>query len=289
MRVRTRSILLGAGLVVAIAVVVLGRQWWENTKNGGQLYAEPFRIAGNFYYVGANDVASFLITGSQGHVLIDGGYPGTAKMIRGSVEKLGFKISDVRILLNSEAHFDHGGGLAELQQASGAQLWASEGSADVLAAGGYDPHLRLPMRLISFAVRYPRPRIDHRFSDGATVRLGEIALTAHVTPGHTRGCTTWTFDVTDAGRLLHVVDACSLVTLGGSYPGYQADLERTFTVLRSLPADVWVTSHARLFGRYRKFTEQQTAAAGANPFVDPAGYRAYIEEGEQRLRRETGK
>src|SRR6185312_13054072 len=107
--------------------------------HGGQQYAEPFRIAGNLYYVGANDVTSFLITSRQGHVLIDGGYPGTPPLIMASIAKLGFKITDVKVLLNSHAHYDHAGGLAELQKASGAELWISEGDADIVAAGnGHD-------------------------------------------------------------------------------------------------------------------------------------------------------
>ena len=123
----------------AAPIVILGRMWKANAERGGQQPAEPFRIAGNFNYVGANDVTSFLITGPEGHVLLDGGYPGTAPMIMASIATLGFDIKDVKVLLNSLPHGDHAGGLAALQQASGAQLWASEASADVIASGGIAP------------------------------------------------------------------------------------------------------------------------------------------------------
>ena len=280
-----RWLLVLLGLVMALAVF-LGIKWREGTDNGGQKPAEPFRIAGNLYYVGANDIASFLITGPEGHVLIDGGYPGTPPLIMASIAKLGFDIKDVKVLLNSEHHFDHAGGLAALQEASGAELWASEASAAAMAAGGYDADIPLPMRAIAWAIRYPAPRVDHVFKEGDTIRVGTTALTAHVTGGHTRGCTSYAFPVRDGERVLQVVSACSLVVLqGAGYPGYRTDFERTFRVLRSLPADIWVTSHARLFGRYRKFVARADAANPADPFIDPEGYRAYIDSGEARFRR----
>lgn len=283
-----RRVLLAVLGVAAALIVLLYPRWKENTNNGGQKYAEPFRIAGNLYYVGANDVASFLITGPEGHVLIDGGYPGTAPMIMASISKLGFDIRDVKVLLNSEPHFDHAGGLAALQKASGAELWASDASADAIEAGGDDRNIILPLRA---AIRlgilsYPAARVDHRFKDGDTIRAGPIAITAHVTGGHTRGCTSYSFPVRDGGRVLNVVSACSLVVLGGSrYSEQGADLERTFRVLRDLPADIWVSSHARLWGRYRKFVARDTAKNPTDPFIDPEGYRAYIDSGEARFRR----
>ncbi|HEU4563956.1 MAG TPA: subclass B3 metallo-beta-lactamase [Gemmatimonadaceae bacterium] len=274
--------------LVAVLGAFLYPKWKENTNNGGQLPAEPFRIAGNFYYVGANDVAAFLITGPEGHVLIDGGYPGTAPMIVASIAKLGFDIRDMRVLLSSEPHFDHAGGLAALQRASGAELWASAASADAIASGGDDRDIALPLRAL-FRIGilgYPAARVDHRLEDGDTIRVGPIALTAHVTGGHTRGCTSWSFPVRDGDRVLNVVSACSLLVLGASrYPEQQADLERTFRVLRGLPADIWVTSHARLWGRYRKFVARDTAKDPVRPFMDPEGYRAYIDTAEARLRR----
>lgn len=274
--------------VAAILVGVLVSQWKASSDRGGQKYAQPFRIAGNFYYVGANDVAAFLVTGPQGHVVIDGGYPGTATMIAASIRELGFDVGDVKVLLNSEPHGDHAGGLAALQRMSGAELWASEASAPVIESGGDDQDLILPLRALMWTglIGYPAARVDHRFKDGDTVRMGPLALTAHITGGHTRGCTSWSFPVRDGGRVLNVVSACSLKVLGGMrYPEQRADLERSFRVLRALPADVWVTSHARLWGRYRKFVARGTAKNPADPFIDPAGYRAYIDSAQAQVRR----
>ena len=135
------------GLVSVLALVLVGR-WLNATKRGGQGPAEPFRIAGNLYYVGATDAAAFLITGPEGHIVLDGGYPSTAPMIMASIAKLRFNIKDVKVLLNSEPHPDHAGGLGVLQQASGAELWASEASAVTLASGGDDPDGVLPLRAL---------------------------------------------------------------------------------------------------------------------------------------------
>ncbi|MCL4866261.1 MAG: metallo-beta-lactamase, partial [Gemmatimonadales bacterium] len=252
---RRWRVVVGLAALGAIALVLLGR-WLNANKIGGQEPAEPFRIAGNLYYVGANDAAAFLLTGPAGHVVLDAGYPTTAPMIMASIATLGFDIRDVKVLLNSEPHPDHAGGLRALQEASGAELWASEASAAAIAAGGDDPDVLLPVRALFWIgfVGYPPARVDHVVQDGDTVRVGPIALTAHITGGHTRGCTSWSFTVPDGDRLLDVVSACSLGLMAGiRYPEQQADLERSFAVLRSLPADIWVTSHARLWGRYRKF------------------------------------
>ncbi|WP_337171316.1 subclass B3 metallo-beta-lactamase [Gemmatimonas aurantiaca] len=275
-------------LFTVACLFALFRVWKANGDRGGQQPAEPFRIAGNFYYVGANDVAAFLIAGPEGHVLIDGGYPGTAPMIIASIAKLGFDIRDVKVLLNSEPHHDHAGGLAALQQASGATLWASAASADVIEAGGDDVDLPWPLRALFRAriLGYPVARVDHRLVDGDMVRVGPIVLTAHITGGHTRGCTSWSLPVHDGERVLQVVSACSLVKLGiGGYPEQDADFERSFVVLRALPADIWVSSHARLWGRYRKFAARDSVTDPVTPFIDPVGYRAYVDSAEARFRR----
>jgi metallo-beta-lactamase class B len=275
-------------LVLSVVALVLVGRRLNATKVGGQGPAEPFRIAGNFYYVGTTDVAAFLITGPEGHVVLDAGYPSTAPMIMASIAKLGFDITDVKVLLNSEPHADHGGGLAVLQQASGAELWASDASADTLTSGGDDPDIVLPVRaLIWLGVigSYPPARVDHRFKDGDTIRVGPIALTAHITAGHTRGCTSWSFPVRDGDRVLNVVSVCDLGVLATSrYPEQAADRERSLRVLRSLPADIWVTNHARAWGRYRKFVASTTAKNPVDAFIDPEGYRAFIDAAEAELR-----
>jgi metallo-beta-lactamase class B len=289
-------------IVVLILLVIIApiagvgfTKWRAAIERGGQQPADPFRIAGNLYYVGASDVASFLITGPEGHVLIDGGYPGSTDIIKQSIAQLGFKIADIKILLNSEPLHDHAGGLADLQKASGAKVWASDSSADFLESGGEEegdePAFRKFVVTVGFQ-RFPPVHVDHRFKDGDTVRLGPIALTARITPGRTKGCTTWTFPVRDGNRELNVVDLCSLTPQPGMrladpqyYPGIRGDFERTFKIARSLPVDIWVTSHARDFGRYRKYTQRGASADSAAPFIDRAGYLAYIDSGEARFKR----
>jgi metallo-beta-lactamase class B len=276
-------LLLGLAALFVVGLVLLGDEARVATKRGGQQPAEPFRIAGNFYYVGANDIAAFLLTGPEGHVVLDAGYPTTAPMIMASIEKLGFSVKDVRVLLNSEAHSDHAGGLAVLQQASGAELWASEASADVIMAGGDDPDIVLPLRALFWigVLSYPPARVDNRFKDGDTIRIGPLALTAHITAGHTRGCTSWSFRVREGDRVLNVVSVCGPGVLEMlRYPEQAADRERSLQVLRSLPADIWVTNHARPWGRYRKFVASTTAKNPVDPFIDPEGYRAYIDAAE---------
>jgi metallo-beta-lactamase class B len=267
--------------------VVLFPKWKAAAELHGQGLAEPFRIAGNLYFVGASDLGSFLLTGPQGHVVLDGGYPTTAPMIMASIASLGFDIKDVKVLLNSDPRPEQAGGLAALQQASGAALWASEASADVIAGGGDDPVMALPLRALARTgvFGYPPARVDHRFKDGDTIRVGPIALTAHITPGTTRGCTSWSFPVRDGSRVLNVVSACAFgMTLGFRYPEQRADIERSLRVLRSLPADIWVTSHGRPWGRYRKFVASKTAKNPVDPFIDPEGYRDYIDAAEEELR-----
>ena len=145
----------------------------------------------------------------------------------------------------------------------------------------------LPLRALIWigVLGYPATRVDHRFKDGETIRVGPIALTAHITAGHSRGCTSWSFPVKDDNRTLNVVSVCDTGVLEMSrYPEQDADRERSLRVLRSLPADIWVTNHARPWGRYRKFVASQAAKNPVDPFIDPDGYRAFIDAAEAELR-----
>ena len=271
------------GLATAV-VPVLFRAWKTAVDNNRwNAAAPPFRIAGNFYYVGTNDASIFLISGPEGHVLLYGG-DGWEPLILGSIAKLGFDIKDVKVLVNSDPH--EARALAALQQASGAQLWAGDTSANIIAAGGEDPEAALFLRtLVRLGpASYKPPRVDHRFKDGDTIRVGPIALTAHITEGKSRGCTSWSFPVRDGDRLLHVVSACDLSREKGMrYRGQDAALERSFRVLRGLPADIWVTARSRMWGRYRKFVASGAAKNPVDPFIDPEGYRAYIDAAEGEL------
>src|SRR5690349_91962 len=207
-RFTRRTRWLAALGVAAALVVFLGYQWQAAIKRNRSVPDEPFKIAGTLYYVGSTGVTSFLLTGPEGHILIDGGYPETAPLILGSIRKVGFDIKDVKVLLNTHAHFDHAGGLRELQDSTGAQLWISDGDADLIARGGHGDRAYGPLRFLGIG-RFPAPRIDHRFNSDTTIRVGPIAVTAHVTAGHTPGCTTWSFPVHHRDRDLLAVDICS--------------------------------------------------------------------------------
>lgn len=294
-RRRLFGILAAAAGVLLVGLVLL---WRSAIRKNRGVPDEPFRIAGNLYSVGGAGVTSFLLTGPEGDVLIDGGFPETAQAIRQNIARLGFDIHDVKVLLNTHAHGDHAGGLRALQEASGAQLWISEADAPVIAAGGaHDPTL-VPQRYLGFLGlgKFPAPRIDHQFTDGAVIRLGPIELTAHVTGGHTPGCTSWSFPVHDGDRDLLAVDVCSLTLLPfvslvepETYPGIRADFEHSFRELRSLPADIFLGSHASWFGLQRKFRERASAADPVAPFLDRAGYRRFIDRYEAAFRKALAK
>jgi metallo-beta-lactamase class B len=281
--------------VAAALVMFLGYQWQAAIKRNRSVPDEPFKIAGNLYYVGSTGVTSFLLTGPEGHILIDGGYPETAPLILGSIRKLGFDIKDVKVLLNTHAHFDHAGGLRELQDSTGAQLWISDGDADLIARGGRGDRAYGPLRFLGIG-RFPAPRIDHRFNSDTTIRVGPVAVTGHVTAGHTPGCTTWSFPVHHRDRDLLAVDICSVSLLPfmsfvepESYPGIRSDFERSFQTLRGLPADIFLGSHGSFFDLGRKRRESATAKDPTAPFVDRSGYLEYIDAMEKRFRNELAK
>jgi metallo-beta-lactamase class B len=243
---------------------------------------EPYRIVGNVYYVGASDITSYLITTPEGHILLDGGFVETAPMIEANLKKLGFKLEDVKILLSSHAHFDHAGGLAELKRLTGAKFAASERDAPLLARGGKGDFL--------FGDKYPFPPIqaDRILHDGDTVTLGGTTLTAHLTPGHTMGNTAWTMKAKEGDRTYDVVFAASTTVLPGvsltknpKYPQIAEDYAKTFRVLKSLPCDVFLGSHASFFDGLGK-AERLRKGAKENPFIDPQGYKDYVTKYEKK-------
>ena len=286
---KRRIVLLGAAAIL----VVLFIQWRATIRRNRSIPDEPFRIAGNLYYVGSTGVTSFLITGPEGHVLIDGGYPETAPLIVGSITKLGFDIRDVKVLLNSHSHFDHAGGLRELQERSGAQLWISEPDAELVATGGRGDKTFGPFRFVGVG-RFPKPRVDHTFKDGDTIRVGPVVLIAHLTAGHTPGCTSWEIPVRHADRELRAVSICSLSLLPfmrfvepESYPGIRSDFEHSFVTLRGLPADIFLGPHGSFFELNRKRRARATAKDPVDPFIDREGYLRYIDDAEKAFRKKV--
>jgi metallo-beta-lactamase class B len=250
----------------------------------------PFRIAGNLYYVGSKDLASYLITTPQGHILINSDLETSVPLIRTSVEKLGFKFNDIRILLISHAHWDHDGGSASIKALTGAKYMVMDGDVSVVESGGKADfqYGNTPASL------YPPAKVDRVLQDGDEVKLGGATLVAHLTPGHTKGCTTWTMKVTEAGKSYDVViigspnvnDGYKLVR-NPSYPGIESDYERTFRVLKSLPVDIFLGAHGSYFDLQTKYPRLKEGAA--NPFIDPAGYRSYVADREQAYRTELAK
>jgi metallo-beta-lactamase class B len=235
----------------------------------------PFRIVGNLYYVGAKEVCSFLITTPQGHILLDGGFAETAPQIERNIAQLGFKIEEVKILLNSHAHLDHAGGLAELKQKSGAKLIASAGDAELLRNGGHGDFR------FGDTLPFPLVGVDQIIGDGESIELSDQKLTAWLTPGHTRGNTTWTTKISDGAKTYNVVFAGSPTALDyklvgkESYPGIDADFEKTFAVLKRLPCDIFVSDHGTFFGFLKK-RERLVGGEKPNPFIDPDGYKRFV-------------
>lgn len=256
-------------------------------------WTEPFpphKIADNLYYVGSKGLASYLITTPQGNIIINSSLESSVPLIQASVEKLGFKFSDTKILLISHAHWDHDAGSAALKKATGAQYMVMDADVSVVESGGTTDFQYGNDK----STLYPAAKVDRILHDGDTVRLGNITLTAHKTPGHTKGCTTWSMKATDGGKTYDVVIIGSPNVNTGyklvnntRYPEIAKDYETTFRVLKSLPCDIFLGAHGDYYGMLAKYPKLQ--AGGANPFIDPAGYKAYVAEREQAFRNELKK
>jgi metallo-beta-lactamase class B len=256
---------------------------------------EPFRVIGNIYYVGASDVSSFLITTPEGHLRLDSGFAETVPLIREGVRTLGFRFEDIQLLLNSHAHVDHAGGHALVKRLTGARIVMSEADANLLARGGKGDFLPVGDDVVSYE---PAPA-DRIVRDLDQVTRGGVTLTAHRTPGHTKGCTTWTMPVEMDGRRYEVVFSGGTTLLPGirlvanpKYPGLADDFAQTFRVLRALPCDIFLAPHGFHFGLEPK-AQKHRAGVMPNPFIDPEGYRAFVDRSErvylQQLCREQGR
>jgi metallo-beta-lactamase class B len=251
----------------------------------------PFHIVGNLYYVGSKDLASYLIVTSAGDILINSNLEVSVPQIRHSVEQLGQRFTDIRVLLISHSHWDHDSGSAEIKRATGALYMVMDGDVPVVESGG-EKDFQYP------TTRYPPAKVNRVLHDGDQVRLGGTVLTAHKTPGHTRGCTTWTLQIPDHGRTLNVVIVGSwnvnpgyrLVNQPGqpaSYPGIAADFEHTFSVLEHLPCDVFLGAHGAYFGMLDKLARRTSDTADV--WIDPQGYLDKVHEREQAFRTELAR
>jgi metallo-beta-lactamase class B len=256
-------------------------------------YAVPFpafRIADNLYYVGTKGVASYLITTPQGHILINSNVEAGVPLLRASVESQGFKFSDIKILLISHAHWDHNAASATIKKLTGAKYMVMEGDVPVIESGGKsDFHYGNEPDAL-----YAPASVDRVLHDGDEVKLGGAVLTARLTPGHTKGCTTWTMKVKDGAKTRDVVIIGSPNVNPGYnlvdskvYPQMAKDFERTFAVLKSLPVDYFLGAHGSYFDLETKYARMK--AGSATVFIDPEGYKNYVAEREQAFRSELAR
>lgn len=250
----------------------------------------PFHIAGNLYYVGSKGLANYLVTTPQGNILINSDLESNVPMIEASIEKLGFKFKDTKILLISHAHWDHDAGSAKIKKLTGASYMVMDADVPVVESGGSaDFQYGGTSNFL-----YPPTKVDRVLHDGDEVRLGGAMLVAHLTPGHTKGCTTWTMQVTEGGKTYSVVIIGSPNVNPGyklihnkNYPQIAEDYERMWGVLKSLPCDIFLGAHGGYFRLEQKYPLMK--AGGANPFIDPNGYKEFVAQKELDFRTELAK
>ena len=258
------------------------KPWTERVK--------PFRVMANIYYVGTLELSSFLITSPEGHVLIDTGVEENAQTVLENIRTLGFNVRDVRVMLTTQAHYDHVAAFARLKKESGARVLVAAGDAPIVERGGEGDYL------FGSTYHFPPTKVDATVRDGEVVRVGTTALTAHLTPGHTRGDTTWTMEVKDStGHNRHVVVMGSTSVNPGTklvnnekYPAIAADYTHAFEVQKALPCEVFLAAHASAFNGPAKAAEA-AAGKGDAAFIDPQGCRAAIDRSEKAFLDELAK
>jgi metallo-beta-lactamase class B len=258
----------------------------------------PFQIADNLYYVGSQDLASYLVVTPRGNILVNANLDSSPPQIRASVEKLGFHWSDTKILLNGQAHYDHVGGAAEGVRETHAKNMVMDGDVSVMESGGRTDFLSPSPNILTYAPVH----VDRVLHDGDTVTLGNVTLKAHKTAGHTRGCTTWTMrshlpgDPAGTMRNIVIVGGVSfwseyhfVATPGhpASYPNIAQDFQHTFSELRALPCDVFLGAHGGYFDMLTKL--KTYPQAGPRVFVDPAGYKEFVADAQETFNKELSK
>jgi metallo-beta-lactamase class B len=246
----------------------------------------PHPIIGNLYYVGSKGLASYLFVTPKGNILINSSLEASVPLVRQSIEKLGFKFADTKVLLISHAHFDHCAGSARIKELTGAKYMVMDADVPEVEAGGRG-NFNYGNSLDSL---YPPTTVDRVLHDDDEVRLGDTVLVAHLTPGHTKGCTTWTTTIEDKNVVIigspNVNPGYKLLN-NSDYPQIAKDYERTFRILKSMSCDVFLGAHGSYYDMEAKFA--RISKNGPNPFIDPRGYAAYVSEREQAFRTEKKK
>jgi metallo-beta-lactamase class B len=284
-----RQRILIASCVCILVLVAAGSVFAQANPEWTEPFP-PFHIAGNLYYVGSKGLANYLVTTPQGNILINSDLEANVPLIDASIGKLGFKLKDTKILLISHAHWDHDAGSAIIKEMTGAAYMVMDADVPVVESGG-----KTDFQYGNSPTTLYRPtKVDRMLHDGEEVRLGGTVLVAHLTPGHTKGCTTWTMQVTDRGKTYNVVILGSPNVNPGyklvgntAYPQIAEDYEHMWRVLKSLPCDIFLGAHGSYFGldeKYPKMKEERE-----NPFADPSGYKKYIAQKEQDFRAELAR
>src|SRR6266403_2085773 len=264
-----------------------------SAQGTGSEFLVPFpahHVMGNIYFVGSKSLGIYLITSPEGHIMVNAGLAESLPGIQESVAKLGFKFSDIKILLISHAHYDHDAGAARIKELTGAKYMVMDADVPVVESGGNEDFFYGGRS----DQRYPAAHVDRVLHDGDRVTLGETVLTARLPAGHTKGCTTWTMKVQDGGENYDVVivgspnvnEGYKLVS-NAAYPQIAGDYERMFQVLRSLHCDVFLGAHVGYYGMEAKYARLKDG--GANPFIDPDGYKNYVNERETAFQAELAK
>jgi metallo-beta-lactamase class B len=276
---KTRIVVLTALLLATAATGWEIPKWWVTP-------AEPFRLIGNIHYVGTEELAAFLITTPEGHILLDAPLEENVPAITSSIEALGFRLDDIRILINSHAHFDHAGGLAAMKELTGAELYLSPPDADLARRGGRND--------FAFEDRVPYPPVeaDHLLEDEVPITLGGVSLTPLFTPGHTKGATSWLIDVEEGGETLRVVIISSVSAPGYKlhdnqrYPEIVDDYHSSFDRLGNLDADVFLAPHAHFF---RMKEMRARLDESPNPFIDREALALHLEHWRKQFESELEK
>jgi metallo-beta-lactamase class B len=293
MRFKSLLLFVFAGLLASAPLALNAQTAIKPPPVSNQNYVKPFpplRIIGNLYYVGTYDLGVYLITTPAGHILINTGINDSTAAIRSNIEKLGFKLSDVKLLLATHGHWDHVGAMAEIKRLTGARMLMQEADADMLESGGSQDY-RYPQ---GRGAIYEPVKVDQRLKDGDKVRLGDTELTVMHHPGHTKGSTSFSYNVREGGRNYNVL----IANMGSINPGVQVshmpafpDITKayasTFEKQKQLKPDVWVASHAAQFNLHEKYKPGDPY--DPNRFVDPQGYQAKVQNYEKLFRAELQK
>jgi metallo-beta-lactamase class B len=276
-----------AVLFALLTVTYLGCAQWAGVPGNMQQANrdfEPYQVIGNIYYVGSNDIALFLITTPQGHLLLDTGFEATVPRLRENIERLGFRYRDIKYILTSHAHIDHVQAHALVRRETGARVVVSAADAPFVERGGQGE------TVFDGVFSWTPSPVDRRVNDGDSVTLGDTTLVAHLTPGHTLGATTWTMQVRERETTLDVLFFPSANVNRGvrlvnneRYPGIARDFERSFSTWKALKCDVFLADHGEFYEMKDKF-ERLRRGEEPNPFIDPAGYQRYLARAETRFR-----